>query len=175
MEVDVEGAVRSTRLRSGTRNTVDAARGAHPGNTRASDIADGVRCRIRLLARGRPDGSDRIRSWSRPCPGLLPCVLVPLLGNAEHSAARIGPGSDVLGFDSERSTDHGWGPRAQLFVHPQEVAAVQATLAANLPETYRDGLSASAGNSVPARHHVEVSVLEPWLRTQLGFDPLPGA
>ncbi len=33
-----------------------------------------------------------------------------------YSAALIGPGSDVLGYDSERSTDHGWGPRLLLFL-----------------------------------------------------------
>src|SRR5688500_19140241 len=33
-----------------------------------------------------------------------------------HSAARIGTGSDVLGFDTDRSTDHEWGPRLLLFL-----------------------------------------------------------
>nr|WP_309505012.1 hypothetical protein [Streptomyces sp. KM273126] len=34
-----------------------------------------------------------------------------------HSAARIGSGSEVLGYDTARSTDHEWGPRLQLFLH----------------------------------------------------------
>ena len=38
------------------------------------------------------------------CPGLA------------HSAALIGSGSEVLGFDSLRSTDHNWGPRLQIFL-----------------------------------------------------------
>jgi hypothetical protein len=33
-----------------------------------------------------------------------------------YSAALLGPGSEVLGFDTEQSTDHDWGPRLQLFL-----------------------------------------------------------
>ena len=40
----------------------------------------------------------------------------PLIGDVPHAAALIGTGSDVLGFDTARSTDHGWGPRVQVFV-----------------------------------------------------------
>lgn len=35
----------------------------------------------------------------------------PLLGACPHGAALLGWGSDVPGYDTERSTDHGWGPR----------------------------------------------------------------
>ncbi|MDE0312275.1 MAG: hypothetical protein OXI52_08420, partial [Caldilineaceae bacterium] len=35
-----------------------------------------------------------------------------------HAAALIGAGSETLGFDDEMSTDHGWGPRLQLFLCP---------------------------------------------------------
>lgn len=37
-----------------------------------------------------------------------------------YSAARIGRGSDVLGFDTPRSMDHDWGPRLQLFVTEED-------------------------------------------------------
>ena len=43
-------------------------------------------------------------------------AIAPLLGDVKHSAALLGWGSDVLGFDTERSTDHGWGPRLQILV-----------------------------------------------------------
>jgi len=33
-----------------------------------------------------------------------------------YSAARLGPGSDVLGFDTPMSRDHDWGPRLTLFL-----------------------------------------------------------
>ncbi|OIO22581.1 hypothetical protein AUJ65_05865 [Candidatus Micrarchaeota archaeon CG1_02_51_15] len=36
--------------------------------------------------------------------------------NLKYSAGLLGPGSDVLGFDTPRSTDHDWGPRLVLFL-----------------------------------------------------------
>ena len=33
-----------------------------------------------------------------------------------RSAALIGHGSEVLGYDAPRSTDHEWGPRLLLFL-----------------------------------------------------------
>jgi len=37
-----------------------------------------------------------------------------------YSAARLDWGSDVLGFDTPMSMDHGWGPRMTIFLTPQE-------------------------------------------------------
>lgn len=52
-------------------------------------------------------------------------VVGPILDEAfpelEYSAALIGPGSDVLGYDTEMSTDHDWGPRLKLFIGDGEV------------------------------------------------------
>lgn len=45
-----------------------------------------------------------------------------------YSAARIGPGSDVLGFDTPRSRDHDWGPKFDLFLHPDGFADAKAEL-----------------------------------------------
>ena len=33
-----------------------------------------------------------------------------------YAAALLGPGSEVLGFDTRRSADHDWGPRLQVFL-----------------------------------------------------------
>ena len=40
----------------------------------------------------------------------------------QHAAALIGPGSEVLGLDTEQSTDHHWGPRAMLFLREEDYA-----------------------------------------------------
>ena len=68
-------------------------------------------------------------------------VIRPLLDshfpNLRHSAALIGNGSEVLGFDTHMSRDHDWGPRLQLFLstadHTQQAPAINEMLAHNLP------------------------------------------
>ena len=39
-----------------------------------------------------------------------------------YAAALLGPGSEVLGFDSQRSTDHDWGPRLQVFLRDSDAS-----------------------------------------------------
>src|SRR5262245_59652331 len=55
-------------------------------------------------------------------------VIRPLLGEHVpglwHSAALVGWGSEVLGFDTARSTDHNWGLRCQLFVGTADSARI---------------------------------------------------
>ena len=51
-----------------------------------------------------------------------------LVGNVEHSAALLGWGSDVLGFDTSRWTDHGWVHRLRVFVDPADVPRVRAAV-----------------------------------------------
>lgn len=58
-----------------------------------------------------------------------------------YSAARIGGGSDVLGFDTPMSTDHDWGPRVDLFLSqadaPRHAEDVREFLARRLPREFR--------------------------------------
>ena len=105
--------------------------------------------------------------------GFYDDVVAPLLGDVPHSAALLGWGSDVLGFDTERSTDHGWGPRLQVFVSEGDVPAVEHALAA-LPDDYRGWPVRFGWDEVPVSHHVDVAPLHSWLENQLGFDPRAG-
>jgi hypothetical protein len=58
-----------------------------------------------------------------------------------HSAALIGYGSDVLGFDTPISTDHEWGPRLLLFLAEDDFATfaepVKQALRGQLPPVFR--------------------------------------
>lgn len=47
--------------------------------------------------------------------------VVAQLVDAPHAAGRLGWGSDVVGYDTERSTDHGWGPHLHVLVAPDDV------------------------------------------------------
>ena len=91
-----------------------------------------------------------------------------------HSAALLGWGSDVLGYDTERSGDHGWGPRLQVFVSREDVDAVTAVVDAGLPETFSGWPVRYGWDDTPVTHHVEVAELGHWLRHQIGTDARAG-
>jgi hypothetical protein len=97
----------------------------------------------------------------------------PLLGERPHAAALLGWGSDVLGFDTERSTDHGWGPRLLIFVEG-DPAAVRRVVDAGLPETFQGWPVRYGWDGRPAEHHVGVTTLPEWLVEHLGVDAAQG-
>jgi hypothetical protein len=101
-------------------------------------------------------------------------VIAPLVHDVPHAAARMGWGSDVLGYDTERSTDHGWGPRVQLFVRAEDVDEVAARVERGLPEDFRGWPARFGWHDVPVQHHVDVVPLEKWLDDRLGLDPRRG-
>ncbi len=56
-----------------------------------------------------------------------------------HAAALIGYGSEVLGFDTEMSTDHAWSPRLLLFLCDEDLSlaeSIKATLSRELPREF---------------------------------------
>ena len=56
-------------------------------------------------------------------------ILAEVFPGLRYTAALIGPGSEVLGYDTPRSTDHNWGPRLLLFVAAEEHATVAPAMA----------------------------------------------
>jgi len=114
----------------------------------------------------------------------------PVLDHAfprlKYSAALIGWGSEVLGFDTPRSSDHHWGPRALLFVGEKDFGAARRigdALAHGLPHEFI-GYSTSFGdpepNGVrvplkikdgPVRHMVQVFTVRSFFQARLGVDP----
>jgi hypothetical protein len=53
-----------------------------------------------------------------------------------YSSALLGPGSEVLGYDTEMSTDHDWGPRVYLFLNEQDIGysdQIQVSLQGRAP------------------------------------------
>jgi hypothetical protein len=102
-----------------------------------------------------------------------------------YSAARIGTGSDVLGFDTVRSTDHEWGPRLLVLLADADAAthgpAIVEALRQTLPREIRgyptnfsptDEAGVSVLRSVesdPVEHKVEVTTLSRFLLEHLGI------
>lgn len=101
-------------------------------------------------------------------------VVAELVGDVPHAAALLGTGSDVLGFDTERSTDHDWGPRLQVFVAADDVHRVREVVDRGIPDEYRGWPTSYGWDDVPETHHVEVVSLRDWLLERLGFDPRDG-
>jgi hypothetical protein len=94
-----------------------------------------------------------------------------------YSAALIGWGSEILGLDSERSTDHNWGPRLQVFLPGDGVqlgGEITAMLAERLPAEFHGYRTAFAFTEDPGgglHHRVQVVGLTAWLEHQVGFGP----
>jgi|1185.fasta_scaffold63078_2 hypothetical protein len=104
-----------------------------------------------------------------------------------HAAALVGNCSDVLGYDTDVSRDHEWGPRLQLFLaapHMGEAAGLAETLRHELPVSYRGyptNYTPAADEPIrrmtavphgPVEHAVDVTTVGAFCRDQLGFDPL---
>jgi hypothetical protein len=76
-----------------------------------------------------------------------------------YSAALIGSGSEVLGFDTKMSVDHHWGPRVMLFLTPADFDTrkemIRSTLGTELPPTYL-GYSTNFSEPDPADHGTQI-------------------
>ena len=105
-----------------------------------------------------------------------------------HTAARVGNGSEVLGYDDATSTDHHWGPQIQIFLRPEDYAlsrdAIASALSMQLPTTflgYPTNFSAAdpedsgtrllvAVEDGPVNHMVSVLTVGGYFREVLEYD-----
>jgi uncharacterized protein DUF4037 len=110
-------------------------------------------------------------------------VVAPILATAlpgvPYSAALIGTGSEVQGFDTARSTDHGWGPRLRVFLDTEDCHAHaprwDALLDRELPARFRGyPVRFAVPDDTPVRHQVRVDDLRAFFTGQLGADPAHG-
>jgi hypothetical protein len=105
-----------------------------------------------------------------------------------HAAALLGHGSEVLGLDTARSTDHEWGPRLLLFLSEEDerrhAAAIRDALALRLPPTFRghsthfgpaddEGVSLPAATTGPVNHEVLVTTVPAFVADRLGVASYP--
>jgi hypothetical protein len=104
-----------------------------------------------------------------------------------HSAALLGPGSEVLGFDTELSADHSWGPRVILFLaegdHARLAGELRQTLGHKLPFTFRgypthfEEVPDEPGTALlkatterPINHRVQITTLPDFAPRILGIE-----
>jgi hypothetical protein len=103
-----------------------------------------------------------------------------------HAAALIGYGSEVLGFDTEMSTDHAWCPRMQLFLREADEALVTPIydmLTQSLPRVFLgyplDTVAVEgepgvfwmrAAGDGPLAHKVRPVTLRRFIEENLGWD-----
>lgn len=114
-------------------------------------------------------------------------ILETFFPQISYSAALLGWGSEVLGYDDVQSSDHHWGPRFLLFLsaadHQQHKDAISETLSRNLPHHF-SGYSTSFGeadevgvrhrseiDSGPVNHMIHIETIEGFFRWYLGCNP----
>lgn len=106
----------------------------------------------------------------------------------QHSAALLGPGSEVLGFDDATSTDHHFGPRVILFLSPEDLAQykdkLDDALRWNLPHefmgfptNFTEPNPDDSGNQMlqktesgPINHRVEIWTINEYIKSYLELD-----
>jgi hypothetical protein len=114
-------------------------------------------------------------------------ILAEEFPRLRYSAAVIGWGSEVLGFDTAVSRDHHWGPRLLVFLRDRDYSRLKVpisrALSNNLPYEfmgYSTNYSKADPNGVrhptritrgPVNHMVNIYTVRSFFEARLGFDP----
>jgi hypothetical protein len=106
-------------------------------------------------------------------------ILHSYFSDLRYSAALIGWGSEVLGYDDIQSTDHNWGPRFQLFLDKQDDQKYHKSII----DVFNDQLPSEYGgyptafpivtNDVtgPLKYNIDVETIGDFFGRYLGCDP----
>jgi hypothetical protein len=102
-----------------------------------------------------------------------------------YAAGLLGPGSDVLGYDTARSMDHDWGPRLVLFLEHDDLQEwrprLNSVLSERLPRSIaghptgfaefeeEPGTMHMAEGDGPINHRVTITSAGEWLIERLGI------
>lgn len=114
-------------------------------------------------------------------------ILDAYFPHLSHSAALIGWGSEVLGYDDIQSSDHHWGPRFLLFLsaedHEKYKDVIYETFRQNLPHRFR-GYTTNFGepdeigvrvskdsDEGPVNHMIHTESIESFFGWYLGCNP----
>ena len=81
------------------------------------------------------------------------------LPGLRYAAARIGKGSDVLGFDSPLSMDHDWGPQLHIFLSDEEGELKNEDLRSRIAQVLQRHLPAKFGGlyTRPHQHAIDTT------------------
>lgn len=112
--------------------------------------------------------------------GVVEPLLSEIAPGLSYGAARLGDGSEVLGFDTDMSADHNYGPTLQVFLAEADFPdadRIMAALDARLPETFEGwpvryecmGRPHRAEGWLTSGHGVELMTLAALLNRQLGI------
>lgn len=108
------------------------------------------------------------------------------LAGIPYAAAHLGRGSDVLGFDTEMSRDHDWGPAVHIFLRDEDahLAETMSQMSSHrLPHSF-NGYPVNFGETPvepgtfamkmcedgPVNHRVHVMTLRAFFQMQLAYD-----
>lgn len=92
-----------------------------------------------------------------------------------YAAARLGSGSDVLGYDDELSQDHDWGLRLNVLVPDALVTEVRDHLDRELPASYEGWPTRFATTWLPGEQvQVQVDATGDFAVSRVGVDPRDG-
>ena len=125
-------------------------------------------------------------------------IVKPILDRSfpglSYSASLIGYGSDVMGMDTERSTDHNWGPRMQIFVDGAAEGAAEGCIIPRIDGCLREELSLEyrgypvnfsdaaydktrsmeKSRKKPVNHLIEISGFEDYLKARYSMEKTRG-